>query len=262
MASPSSARKPPIVGIPCDRRVVGLHPFHMVGEKYIAAVRGGAGALPLLVPVLEPSLDIGEILASVDGLLFTGSLSNVAPSVYGGHPPRQPELLDEARDTTTLPLLSAAIDAGVPSLCLCRGFQELNVALGGTLHQHLEEIPGNLDHRDPKDAPVEQKYALAHDVTVTPGGILAKIVNQSTFGVNSLHSQGIDRLAPSLRAEAKAPDGVVEAVSMPGARGFLFGVQWHPEWRYAENAVSRALFAAFGDAVRANARARRAAEPV
>ena len=261
MPSKNPVPRPPIVGIPCDRKHVGLHPFHMVGEKYIAAVRGGSGALPLLIPVLQPSLGIDDLLATVDGLLFTGSLSNVAPHNYGGQDPRDSSLLDEARDTTTLPLLHAAIDAGVPCLCLCRGFQELNVTLGGTLHQHLEELPGHLDHRDPDGAPVEVKYAPAHDVTVVPGGALAKLVPAPTFKVNSLHSQGIDRLAPGLRAEATAPDGVIEAVSMPKARGFLFGVQWHPEWRYAENAVSRAIFAAFGEAVRVFARAKMV-EPV
>jgi putative glutamine amidotransferase len=262
MASSIPSRKPPIVGIPCDRRMFGLHPFHMAGEKYIAAVRGGAGVLPLLIPVLEPSLDVGDILASVDGLLFTGSPSNVAPHNYGGLAPRDASLLDEARDTTTLPLLHAAIAAGVPCFCLCRGFQELNVTLGGTLHQHLEELPNHLNHRDPKDATVEEKYAPAHDVTVQPDGVLDRLLPQKTFKVNSLHSQGIDRLAPSLRAEATAPDGVIEAVSMPAARGFLLGVQWHPEWRYADNPVSRALFAAFGDAVRAQAPTRKVAEPV
>jgi putative glutamine amidotransferase len=261
MASQNPARKPLIVGIPCDRRTVGLHPFHMVGEKYIAAVRGGAGALPLLVPVLQPSLAVEDILASVDGLLFTGSLSNVAPHRYGGQDPRDASLLDEARDTTTLPLLHAAIEAGMPTFCLCRGFQELNVALGGTLHQHLEELPGHIDHRDPKDASVEEKYGPAHEMNVVPGGLLAKLLSQQAFQVNSLHSQGIDKLAPGLRAEAKAPDGTIEAVSMPSARGFLLGVQWHPEWRYADNPVSRALFTAFGDSVRAHARARRVTEP-
>jgi putative glutamine amidotransferase len=261
MTSTSLTRRPPVVGIPCDRRMVGQHPFHMAGEKYIAAVCGGAGALPMLIPVLQPSLDIGDILASVDGLLFTGSPSNVAPHRYGGEDPRDASLLDEARDTTTIPLLHAAMDAGVPCFCLCRGFQELNVALGGTLHQHLEELPAHIDHREPKDAPVEERYAPAHDVTIVPGGMLAKLLHEQTFEVNSLHSQGIDRLGPSLRAEATAPDGTIEAVSTTNERGFLLGVQWHPEWRYADNPVSRALFAAFGEAVRAQTRTRRAAEP-
>jgi putative glutamine amidotransferase len=266
MAATNSA-KPPIVGIPCDRRTVGLHPFHMAGEKYIAAVRGGAGALPLLIPVLTPALAVDDVLAVADGLLFTGSLSNVAPHLYGGHDPRDASLLDEARDTSTLPLLLAAIERGTPVFCLCRGFQELNVAMGGTLHQHLQELPDHIDHREDKNAPVAEQYGPAHDVKVAPGGMLARLVGETAFEVNSLHSQGIDRIAPGLVAEAAAPDGTIEAVSMPKARGFVLGVQWHPEWRYLDNPVSRALFAAFGDAVRAHAQARRsgprkALEPV
>jgi len=246
----------PIVGIPCDRRVIGPHPFHAVGEKYIAAVREGAGALPLLVPVLGDPLGVRDVLAAVDGLLFTGSPSNVAPHLYGGPPARDPARLDEHRDATTLPLVKAAVASGIPVLCLCRGFQELNVAFGGTLFQHLEEVPGRIDHREDKNAPLDVQYGPAHDVTVAPNGMLAKIVrartnDARTFVVNSLHSQGIDRLAGALAIEATAPDGTVEAVSMAGAHGFLLGLQWHPEWRHAENPVSSAIFAAFGDALRA-----------
>ena len=158
---------------------------------------------------------------------------------------------DENRDATTLPLLEAAIAKGVPTLCVCRGFQELNVALGGTLYQHVQEVPGRFDHRENKNADLDTQYGPAHDVTVQDGGLLSKMVREKTFKVNSLHSQGIDRLAPSLRAEAIAPDGQIEAVSMPGAMGFLFGVQWHPEWKWAENPVSRAIYSAFGEALRA-----------
>src|SRR5262245_58182862 len=127
----------PVVGIPCDRRMVGEHPFHRVGEKYILAVRDGSHALPLLIPSVTPALDAEDVFAAVDGLLFTGSHSNVAPHFYGGHDPREPDRLDVARDETALPLMRAAIARGVPTLCICRGFQELNVAMGGTLHQHL-----------------------------------------------------------------------------------------------------------------------------
>jgi putative glutamine amidotransferase len=241
---------PPIVGIPCDHRMVGKHPFHMVGEKYILAVREGTGALPFLIPVLTDALAPADILASVDGLLFTGSLSNVAPRRYGGRPPREDVLQDENRDATALPLIEAAVGSGTPILCLCRGFQELNVALGGTLHQHVHEQPGRRDHRESKEAALEEQYGPAHEVDVAEGGLLAWITAKRTFLVNSLHSQGIDRMAPVLRAEAIAPDGTIEAVSMPSAKGFVLGVQWHPEWRWAENAVSRAIFSAFGDAVR------------
>lgn len=241
--------RPPIVGIPCDHRMVGKHVFHMVGEKYIAAVRDGAGAFPLLIPVLSEPVPPADILASIDGLFFTGSVSNVAPKHYGGAPPREGVLQDEIRDSTTLPLLNAAVEAGTPLLCVCRGFQELNVALGGTLHQHIHEQPGKLDHREDTSAPLAEQYGAAHEVRIE-GGLLAKILEDRSFRVNSLHSQGIDRLAPKLHADAIAPDGLIEAVSLPGAKSFVLGVQWHPEWRWAESEISRAIFAAFGEAVR------------
>jgi putative glutamine amidotransferase len=226
----------------------------MVGEKYIDAVRDGSGALPWLIPVLTPPLPPEDILAHVDGLLFTGSTSNVAPANYGGAPPRRHTLLDEARDATALPLMRAAEAAGVPVLCICRGFQELNVAFGGTLHQHLHEVSGFADHRtgDRKDS-LEEQYGPAHEVRIVADGMFAEIAPElagKTVQVNSLHGQGIDRLAPRLRVEAEAPDGAIEAVSMDEAPGFLFGVQWHPEWRHNENPVSRALFNAFGEALR------------
>ena len=240
------------MGIPCDRRIHGDHPFQRVGEKYILAVRDGAGALPLLIPSLQPPLAVDEILSDVDGLLFTGSTSNVAPQVYGGPPPRRPELLDEHRDSITLPLMRAAIAQGLPIFCICRGFQELNVALGGTLHQHLEEVPGFADHRERDDDAVDVRYGPAHPVRIVAGGVLAELARGAAeVRVNSLHSQGIDRLAPSLRAEATAPDGPIEAVSLPGAKGFVVGVQWHPEWKFAEDPLSLALFRAFGAAVSA-----------
>jgi len=243
--------RPAAVGIVSDHRMVGRHPFHMAGEKYIAAMRDGAGLLPLLVPVLREPLAAGDVLDTLDGLLFTGSPSNVAPGLYGGPAPREGVLQDRNRDATALPLLKAAIERGTPTLCICRGFQELNVAFGGTLHQHVQEVEGRIDHREDKDADLEVQYGPAHPVEVSEGGVLSKIVRERTFAVNSLHSQGIDRLAPPLHADATAPDGQIEAVSMPAAKGFLLGVQWHPEWHWAENPVSREIFAAFGQAVRA-----------
>lgn len=242
--------RPPIVGIPCDHRLVGKHPFHMAGEKYIAAVRGGSGVVPLLIPVLPEPIAAAEILASIDGLLFTGSPSNVSPRHYGGLPPREGVLQDDNRDATTLPLLKAAIAGGTPVLCVCRGFQELNVALGGTLHQHIHEQPGFGDHREDLSASLDEQYGPKHEVRVMDGGLLAEIVRRKSFEVNSLHSQGIDRLAVELHADAIAPDGVIEAVSRPASQSFLLGVQWHPEWRWAESEISQAIFAAFGEAVR------------
>lgn len=247
------AQRPPIVGIPSDHRMIGLHPFHAVGQKYIVAVSEGAGALPLLIPVLAEPLAVDDILNSVDGIFFTGSPSNVAPMHYGGHQPRKETLLDEQRDKLTLPLMRAAAARATPMLCVCRGFQELNVAFGGTLHQHLNEIEGRQEHRENKDAPLDVQYGAMHDVSVTPGGTLAKLGVPATFKVNSLHSQGIDRVAPALRVEAKAPDGTIEAISKDG-KGFVLGVQWHPEWKFWENPVSRAILAAFGAAAGAHAR--------
>src|SRR6185312_7402813 len=190
----------PIVGIPCDHRMVGPHPFHMVREKYITAVRDGARAVPVLIPVLDPSIPPEELVADMDGFLFTGSPSNVAPKLYGGPAPRDGVMQDERRDETALPLLKAAIAAGKPVLCVCRGFQELNVAFGGTLHQHIQELAGRMDHREDKDASLDTQYAPVHAIKIEPGCLLADIVGAGVFQVNSLHSQGIDRLAAPLHA--------------------------------------------------------------
>ena len=207
--------------------------------------RGKAVALPLLIPSTDAPLAISGILAAVDGLLFTGNASNVAPSHYGAVP-HDGMVLDQVRDATTLPLLRAAIAAGKPVLAICRGFQELNVALGGSLHQQLHAIPGRLDHRE-KGATTDMEYAPAHAIRIHPDGLLGRISGLREAMVNSLHHQGIDRLAPGLIADAIAPDGQIEAVS--GDSGtFLLGVQWHPEWRWAEDALSRAIFQAFGAA--------------
>lgn len=246
----------PVVGIPADRRILGPHPFHCVGEKYLRAVQAGAGALPFLLPVLGEELDLDAVLAHVDGLLFPGSPSNVEPHHYAGPASAPGTLHDPHRDATTLPLLRRAIERDVPVLCICRGFQELNVALGGTLHQKVQEVPGLRDHREDYGAPLEDQYAPVHELHLSPGSRLVDWAGgASVVRVNSLHQQGIDRLAPGLLAEAHAPDGLIEAVRLPGRR-FVFGTQWHPEWRAMENPLSRALFGAFGEACRAAAAAK------
>ena len=233
------------VGIVCDRRVFDGMAVHQANDEYVAAVRDGAGAIPLLIPSTGMPLDSAALLAAVDGLLFTGAPSNVAPSLYGGIP-RSGTELDETRDATALPLLRAAIRSGKPLLAICRGFQELNVALGGSLHQHLHEIPGRLDHREPSNVPRDLEYRPAHPVVLVPDGVLAELSGMRDAMVNSLHHQGVDRLAPGLKAEAHAPDGQIEAVSLPGAKAFLLGVQWHPEWAFAQDPLSAAIFRAFG----------------
>lgn len=233
------------VGIVSDRRLFDGMAVHQANDEYVAAIRNGAGALPILIPSTDRPLDTTEILSAVDGLLFTGAPSNVAPSQYGATA-RPGTELDEIRDATTLPLLRAAITAQKPLLAICRGFQELNVALGGSLHQHLRELPGRLDHREPAAVSREAEYAPAHAITIAPDGVLNRLSGLTQAMVNSLHHQGVDRLAPGLKVEAEAPDGQIEAVSLPQNRAFLLGVQWHPEWDFAKDSLSRAIFAGFG----------------
>ncbi len=233
--------------------MVGAHPFHMVGEKYARAVLDAAGAAPLLIPSLADELGLDELLQRLDGLLFTGSPSNVEPHLYEGAPSAPGTLHDPARDATTLPLIRKAVRAGVPVFGICRGFQEMNVAFGGTLHQRLHEVPGHLDHRDDETQPLEVQYGPAHDVTLEPGGVLRALAVSDRIEVNSLHNQGIDRLGAELAVEARAPDGVIEAFRVRDAQRFALAVQWHPEWKVMSNPFSRALFAAFGQASRERA---------
>jgi len=231
--------------------MIGPHPFHAVGEKYITAIVQAADCLPLLIPVLETPLDIDEILASVDGIFFPGSPSNVEPQRYSGAPSVPGTVHDAHRDATSLPLIPRAVASGVPVFGVCRGFQEMNVALGGTLHQRVQEVAGLNDHREDKEQPLEVQYAPAHEVQLEPGSLLARLAGATRVEVNSLHAQGIDRLAPDLIVEARAPDGLIEAFRAKSARSFALAVQWHPEWQVMSNPFSRALFAEFGRAARA-----------
>jgi putative glutamine amidotransferase len=242
----------PVIGIPADRRLLGSHWFHCVGEKYINAVVQAAEAVPVLVPALGERY-LREWLASFDGILFTGSPSNVEPHRYLGPKSAPGTLHDPERDATTLPMINGAIEAGMPVFGICRGFQEINVALGGTLTQKLQELPGNLDHREDANQPLEEQYGPSHAIELVEGGMLHKIAGSRTMKVNSLHSQGVERLAPNLVTEAKAEDGVIEAFRIDGAKTFALAVQWHPEWKVMENPFSRALFAAFGQAGREHA---------
>jgi putative glutamine amidotransferase len=252
-----TSKRKPVVLIPADVKQIGEHPFHAVGQKYILAVAEAAGAMPLLVPAISQHLDIDDLLAVADGVLLTGSPSNVHPSHFGQqvHNPDLP--LDLARDALTLKLIKAAIAANLPLLAICRGFQELNVAFGGSLHQAVQEVAGKNDHREAKELDLNMQYAPVHSVSVVPNGKLANIlgqpaiIGQSEIMVNSLHGQGIDKLGAGLTAEAYAADGLVEAVSVDGASTFALGLQWHPEWKVLENPQYSAIFKAFGEACRA-----------
>lgn len=264
MAEAQSRR--PLVGVVSDIRAIDGHSYHLAGEKYMAALAHGAGVLPVILPPIpasreaqpsDPFYGVEEVLDRCDGLFLPGSVSNIEPWRYGGVlDPQDQSLRDPQRDATSLALIAGALERGVPLFCACRGLQELNVALGGSLHQQVHLVPGLLDHRADETAPLDVQYGPAHAVRFAEGGLFARLAGAAAARVNSLHEQGIDRLAARLVAEGRAEDGLIEAVSVAGAAGFALGVQWHPEWRHAEDALSLALFAAFGEAVRAHARAK------
>ena len=235
-----------IVGIPACAKIIAEMPFHQTPARYSQALLHGAGALPVLIPPLGESML--DLLDSLAGLLVPGSPSNVHPSHYDGGESETPEWHDMERDHTTLPLIRAAIQRGIPVLAICRGIQELNVALGGSLIQRVHAHPGRSDHRGGPGA-LEARYGPKHGITLT--GSVARILGATNIQVNSLHGQAIDRLGRGLVVEASAPDGTIEAVAMPSAPGWMLGVQWYPEWAFASNRHSVALFAAFGEACRA-----------
>jgi putative glutamine amidotransferase len=248
----------PVVLVPACQRTLGRHPFFVAGKKYLDAIRL-AGCVPLVVPAATRA-ELPTLLALADGLLLTGSPSNVHPSHFGEEVHDTTLPLDPARDDWTLPIIREALRRRMPLLGICRGFQEVNVALGGSLHQAVHQQPGLMDHRGKDELPVEQEYGFAHEVQVTPGGFLdqtlrgVKEYDQGRFMVNSLHGQGVKQLAPGLVVEARAPDGVAEAFTwapddgQPGA--FSLCMQWHPEWLAAQNPVSRRIFETFGEACR------------
>jgi len=247
--------------IPCDNRQIGSHLFHALGHKYYDAVRLGAQCLPLITPT-GGSGDFHPYLDMVDGILLTGSPANVHPSHFGQEVLDSTLPLDPDRDQVTLPLVRLAIERGIPLLAICRGHQEINVALGGTLHQAIHALPGKNDHREPADADVNAQYAPSHTVELTPGGLLARITGEHSISVNSLHGQGIDRLAPGLVTEAVSPDHIIEAVHIAAHPGFSLGMQWHPEWKVMDNPISLRIFRAFGEACVAHRRARGAPSAV
>jgi putative glutamine amidotransferase len=235
-----------MVAIPACARLVNGLLRHDTPARYAAAVLGGSGATPIIIPPLgEPQL---AVLDRIDGLLLSGSPSNVHPDHYAGGESRTPDLHDLERDATTLRLIPEAIARGIPVLAICRGIQELNVALGGTLYQAVHTEPGRFDHRGLGDT-LEQRYTPRHLLTLS--GEMARMVGAGTILVNSLHGQALDQLAPGLVVEGVAPDGTIEAVRAPDTPGWVVGVQWHPEWRYADDTASLAIFRAFGEACRA-----------
>lgn len=249
----------PIVAIPADVRQFEGYVWHAAPHQYLAAALQGSGVIPMVVPAFESGIDVDSVLDRVDGVLISGSKTNVHPSHYGVFETPEHGPFDPARDTVSLALIRGAVTRGVPLLAICRGVQELNVALGGTLANDIQTLPGRIDHRKPEGDDLDISFAARHPVQVKEGSCLADILGAGEVRVNSLHRQAIADIAPSLQVEATAEDGTVEAVSVVDAKGFAVGVQWHPEYWFKSDAPSAAIFRGFGDAVRAYAR--RANEP-
>ncbi|MBO6537817.1 MAG: gamma-glutamyl-gamma-aminobutyrate hydrolase family protein [Rhizobiaceae bacterium] len=248
--------KQPLVAVTADKRFFDNYNWHAAPEQYLEAVVAAAGLLPVIVPAMGDALDLDSLLESVDGVLVTGSRSNVHPTLYGGEATEANGPYDPDRDATSLPLIRKSIDAGVPLLAICRGIQELNVALGGTLAAEVQEIDGRMDHRGAESDDRDERFALKHTVRIAEGSCLADVYGPGEIMVNSVHRQAADRLGEKLIVEAIAPDGTVEAVSVKDAPAFAVGVQWHPEYWVHSDTNSARIFEAFGDAVRQHRAAR------
>ncbi|MCP5082996.1 MAG: gamma-glutamyl-gamma-aminobutyrate hydrolase family protein [Alphaproteobacteria bacterium] len=240
----------PLVGLPADTMEKEGLPFHILGDKYAVAVADVSRCHPLLIPSLGDVDALRDLVSALDGLVITGSPANVHPSLFGAEPTAAHEPYDHSRDATTLPLIELAIEQAIPLFCICRGHQELNVVMGGTVATEIQDQPGREDHRGHL-SDVNLRYLPAHSITITPGGVLHQILGTTETKVNTVHRQAIDRLADGLTVEAAAADGTVEAVSIDAARDFALSVQWHPEYKAAQYPDSVKLFEAFGDAARA-----------
>ena len=247
----------PVIGVIGNARLIeDRFPAQIVGENNLRAVAEVAGALPLVFAGTPGVTGIGDLLEAVDGVLLTGGRANVHPTHFGipHHPAHEP--YDEARDGLALPLVAACVARGVPLFGICRGFQEMNVAFGGTLHPEIRELPGRLNHRMPRlpggevHPDLEVVFAERHEVRLTPGGAFAQLLGCHTIRVNSLHGQGIEQRGARVVVEGIAEDDTIEAIRIADAPGFALGVQWHPEHDAGTNPINRALFEAFGDAVR------------
>ena len=243
-------RSKPIVAVSACVKDVDGFANYAVGTKYVDALAEASGVTPLILPALGYGTHAEDVLEMCDGLYLTGSVSNVEPHHYDGQPSDEGTLHDPLRDATTLPLIRRAVENGVPVFAICRGYQEMNVAYGGTLHQKVQDIAGYMDHREDRNQEPDVYFGPAHDINLVEGGLLAEIAGTSSITVNSLHGQGVNRLAPGLEVEATAPDGLIEAFHVKDAKAFAVGVQWHPEWKVMNNTFSRALFERFGEACR------------
>jgi putative glutamine amidotransferase len=252
----SKRNRKPVVGVIGNAYHIERRFWTQVtGERNLRALAEVAGALPLMFAGLPEATDIAALLDVVDGIVLTGARANVHPSRFGAEPAKAYEPYDERRDAVALPLIEACIARAIPLFGICRGMQEMNVALGGTLHPEIRDLPGRMNHRMPRLASGEIHpdpaviFADRHDVRLTPGGVLARLISRESITVNSLHGQGILECGRRVVIEGIADDGTIEAISIEGAPAFALGVQWHAEYEAAANPVNRALFRAFGEAL-------------
>ncbi len=237
-----------LIGAVADYRMIGQHGYHMAGDKYLRAMTSAMGALPVILPAMTADIDAPVLLSRLDGLLLTGGYANIEPHHYGEENQETEPLRDPRRDSASFALINAAMDIKLPILGICRGFQELNVALGGSLHQQVQDVDGLMDHREPSVVELETRYGPSHPVRLVEGGYLQRCAQADTVMVNSLHAQGVKRLAGELTVEAVAEDGLIEAYRLDNDSQFLLAVQWHPEWKVMENPFYRSIFKLFEQA--------------
>ena len=241
----------PVIGIIGNSHLIdGQYSVYGAGHFNVGAIAEVADALPLIVPTDPSKVAIGELMEVCDGFLFTGGRPNVHPEEYGEAETEAHGAFDRGRDGVALPLIRACVERGQPVLGVCRGFQEVAVAFGSSLHPEIRELPGRDNHRMPPDGTLEEKFALRHEVTFTRGGPFARLMGAEKVMTNTLHGQGILRAGSRVVIDGHAPDGTPEAIYIEGARGFTLSVQWHPEWNAGNDPVSRPLFEAFGEAAR------------
>jgi len=244
----------PVIGIStCFEEPGGLH-YYQTAAKYVQAVVNSIDGLPLLIPALGNNLHRKKLLQTINGLLLTGSHSDIEPHQYNGHASAEKNKYDPRRDATILPLIPEVVEAEIPILAICRGCQEMNVAFGGSLHQKVHEVPGMMDHREDPSLDINEQYKCTHSIALTKNGVLDQISDDKSPLVNSLHQQGIDQLGEGLQIEATAPDGLIEAFSVINAKAFTLAVQWHPEWKVLENLFYKTIFIAFGAACKNRAK--------